>query len=106
GAKSSPEKPILFALGQTSPPRGRLALPAIPAGHADMKFPAMLAVPLPFIPLAVIERAAGMLFRRMLQEHPALFERLGQYREKRFAFLPSDVPLVFLVEPSGPSIHV
>jgi len=71
-----------------------------------MKFPAMLAVPLPFIPLAVIERAAGMLFRRMLQEHPALFERLGQYREKRFAFLPSDVPLVFLVEPSGPSIHV
>lgn len=71
-----------------------------------MKFPATLAAPLPFIPLALIRHAAGLLFSRMLQQHPGLFERLGEYREKHFAFLPGDLPLVFLVQPSGPSIRV
>jgi len=71
-----------------------------------MEFPRLLAVPLNYMPLAAIERATGLLFGRVLKEHPDLFERLGEYRAKRFAFLPSDLPLAFIVEPAGPSIRV
>lgn len=71
-----------------------------------MEFPRALAIPLAYMPLAAIERAAGLLFQRLLKEHPDLFERLGEYKAKRFAFLPSDLPLAFIVEPAGPSIRV
>lgn len=71
-----------------------------------MEFPRMLAIPLTYMPLAAIERGAGMLFRRVLKEHPGLFERLGEHREKRFAFLPTDLPLAFVVEPARPAISV
>lgn len=71
-----------------------------------MEFPRSLAVPLNYMPLVAIERATGLLFERVLKEHPDLFERLGEYKAKRFAFLPSDLPLAFIVEPAGPSIRV
>ncbi|MFB9948234.1 SCP2 domain-containing protein [Rhizobium puerariae] len=71
-----------------------------------MEFPRALAIPLNYMPLAAIERVTGMLFRRVMKEHPGLFERLGEHRAKRFAFLPSDLPLVFEVEPGQPAIHV
>lgn len=71
-----------------------------------MEFPQMLALPLNFVPIATVERAAGMLFQRVLRAHPGLFERLGEHKAKRFAFMPSDVPLVFVVEPARPSIRV
>ncbi|MEN3150674.1 SCP2 sterol-binding domain-containing protein [Neorhizobium sp. IRAMC:178] len=71
-----------------------------------MEFLRSLAIPLNYMPLVAIERAAGLLFERVLKEHPDLFERLGEYKAKRFAFLPSDVPLAFIVEPAGPSIRV
>lgn len=71
-----------------------------------MKFPATLATPLDLMPLPVIERATGMLFRRMLKEHPKLFERLGEHKAKRFAFLPADLPLAFIVDPGAPAIKV
>ncbi|ATN36100.1 hypothetical protein ACO34A_20085 [Rhizobium sp. ACO-34A] len=71
-----------------------------------MKFPATLATPLDLMPLPVIERATGMLFRRMLKEHPNLFERLGEHKAKHFAFLPADLPLAFIVDPAAPAIKV
>lgn len=71
-----------------------------------MEFPRALAIPLAYMPLAAIERATGLLFQRLLKEHPDLFERLGEYKAKRFAFLPSDLPLAFIVEPARPSIRV
>lgn len=71
-----------------------------------MKFPATLATPLDLMPLPVIERATGTLFGRMLKEHPNLFERLGEHRAKRFAFLPADLPLAFIVDPAAPAIKV
>lgn len=71
-----------------------------------MEFPKTLATPLNYVPIAVIERATGLLFSRMMKEHPGLFERLGEHKTKRFSFQPSDVPLVFVVEPARPSIRV
>jgi predicted lipid carrier protein YhbT len=71
-----------------------------------MKFPALLAAPLDVIPVAAIERATSILFRRVMKEHPHLFVRLGEHVGKRFAFMPADIPLVFVVSPAEPSIHV
>ena len=71
-----------------------------------MEFPRTLATPLNHVPIAVIERATGLLFSRIMREHPGLFERLGEHKTKRFAFLPGDLPLAFVVEPARPSIRV
>lgn len=71
-----------------------------------MEFPRTLATPLNYVPIAVIERATGLLFSRIMREHPGLFERLGEHKTKRFAFLPGDLPLAFVVEPARPSIRV
>jgi len=79
---------------------------ALCKGPDNMEFPKTLATPLNYVPIAVIERATGLLFARMMKEHPGLFERLGEHKAKRFAFLPSDLPLAFLVEPNRPSIRV
>ena len=71
-----------------------------------MEFPRTLATPLNYVPIAVIERATGLLFSLIMREHPGLFERLGEHKTKRFAFLPGDLPLAFVVEPARPSIRV
>ena len=71
-----------------------------------MRFPATLAAPLNVIPMAAIERTTSMLFQRVTTQHPHLFARLGEHIEKRFAFMPTDIPLVFVVSPAQPSIHV
>lgn len=71
-----------------------------------MQFPPILAAPLEVVPLALVQHTTNLLFRRLLSSHAGLFDRLGQYRAKRFAFIPSDVPLIFLVNPAKPSIGV
>lgn len=71
-----------------------------------MRIPPLLAVPIDLVPLKAIEHAAALLFRRLVAEHPDLFERLEEHKTKRFAFIPSDLPLVFLVEPGPPRLSV
>lgn len=71
-----------------------------------MRFPSLLAVPLDFVPVTVIEHTAGFLFRHLLHKHPDLFERLGEHKARRFAFVPIDLPLVFVIEPARPALSV
>lgn len=71
-----------------------------------MLLPTPLALPFDVMPITLVERAANTLFQRILRNHPDLFERLGEHRAKRFAFKPSDLSLVFLVNPHGPTLHV
>lgn len=71
-----------------------------------MLFPPLLAAPLHIIPLVMIEQTVKLLFSNLLERHPALFERLGEYGTMRYAFLPTDLPLAFVVEPSRPAITV
>lgn len=71
-----------------------------------MLFPTVLALPMSYIPLGVLQSAATLMLKQILQLHPDLFARLGKYCEKRYAFLPSDVPLAFVVEPSLSAISV
>lgn len=71
-----------------------------------MTFPPLLAVPLAMTPVFLIERAAQVVFRRVLKAHPGLFERLGEYRSRHYAFAPTDLPIAFLVKPARPEITV
>ncbi|MCL6708528.1 SCP2 sterol-binding domain-containing protein [Pseudomonas sp. R2.Fl] len=71
-----------------------------------MQIPPILAIPLDLIPLSVIERASRLMLARIAAAHPDLFERLGEHKAKRFAFVPTDLPLTFLVEPSKATISV
>jgi len=71
-----------------------------------MLVPSVLAKPLDFAPLALIEHFARRIFDRVLKVHPDLFERLGDYRSKRFCFSPSDLPLHFVVVPEARMVEV
>jgi Putative lipid carrier protein len=71
-----------------------------------MKIPPIVSAPLHLVPITVIERVTRIVFSKVLAEHPDLFTRLGSYREKRFAFRPTDLPIAFVVDPSRPSLSV
>ncbi|MCC8934837.1 ubiquinone anaerobic biosynthesis accessory factor UbiT [Rhizobium sp. 'Codium 1'] len=67
-----------------------------------MQISSILALPLkavPLVPLVPIELVAGRLFKLLLSAHGDMFERLGTYKSSRFSFVPTDLPLVFLIEP-------
>jgi predicted lipid carrier protein YhbT len=74
-----------------------------------MQITSILALPLkavPLMPLVAIELVASRLFRILLLAHGDMFERLGTYKSSRFSFAPTDLPLVFLVEPDLPRLTV
>ncbi|WP_027998655.1 ubiquinone anaerobic biosynthesis accessory factor UbiT [Sinorhizobium arboris] len=71
-----------------------------------MNFPRPLAAPLVVVPIPIIEGAVRLMFSRLLRRHPALFDRLGEHRAKRYAFRPTDLPLSFVIEPARPSVSV
>lgn len=56
--------------------------------------------------MAFVRRATNLMFRRLLSSHSDLFERLGQHGAKRFAFVPADIPLTFVVQPAKSLIDV
>ncbi|MCA1443585.1 SCP2 sterol-binding domain-containing protein [Ensifer sp. IC4062] len=71
-----------------------------------MEFPRPLAAPLAAVPIPLIDRAVKLMFKSLLRRHPGLFERLGEHKSKRYAFRPTDLPLVFLVEPARAAVSV
>ncbi|PSH62016.1 hypothetical protein CU102_26380 [Phyllobacterium brassicacearum] len=71
-----------------------------------MKLPPLLAAPFAVIPLPVINRATRLMLFRVLKQHPGLFDRLGEHLGKRYGFVPTDLPLTFVVEPARPMITV
>lgn len=68
--------------------------------------PPILTAPLNFIPIPVIERICRVMLRRIGMAHPGLFERLGEHMNKKYAFVPTDLPLAFVVEPGRNTISV
>lgn len=74
-----------------------------------MQIKSILALPLkavPLMPLAPVECVARHLFKLLLSAHGDMFERLGTYKSSRFSFAPTDLPLVFLIEPRIPQVTV
>src|SRR5690606_6950815 len=72
----------------------------------SMNIPRIMSASFHIVPINIIERMTQAVFRKVLAEHPDLFLRLGSHRVKRFAFRPSDLPIDFIVTPSGPSLAV
>lgn len=71
-----------------------------------MSLPRPLAAALNRLPLPIVQQAVAVVFRRMMQQHPGLFDRLGPHASKRFLFSPADLDFSFVVHPAGPSILV
>jgi predicted lipid carrier protein YhbT len=71
-----------------------------------MKIPPAVVAPVRFVPPFLISPFISRVFFQVIGAHPGLFERLGEHVNKRFGFLPSDLPFVFLVEPGTPRISV
>jgi predicted lipid carrier protein YhbT len=51
------------------------------------------------VPLPVIQAAANRAFATVLDHHPGLLERMGSHANQTFAFVPTDLPWVFLITP-------
>ncbi|WP_104666360.1 ubiquinone anaerobic biosynthesis accessory factor UbiT [Ensifer adhaerens] len=71
-----------------------------------MPLPLAITAPLSFVPIIAIETVVRRVFARVIETHPGLFDRLADHAAKRYAFLPSDLPIGFLVEPAVPRISV
>ena len=65
-----------------------------------MPIPDLLRLPAVLVPLPITEAFANLAYRRVLANHPQLFERLEAYRRCRFGFVPIDLPIAFVARPS------
>src|SRR6478735_903128 len=57
------------------------------------------------VPLPVAAGIASLLFQQVLKCHPKLFDRLGEYGQACFGFIPSDLPFAFCIRPSERTIR-
>lgn len=71
-----------------------------------MKIPPAVAAPARLVPPFLLTPLVSRVFLQVIRAHPGLFERLGDYVDKRFGFSPSDLPFLFVVEPARPAITV
>ncbi len=68
--------------------------------------PPIFAKPVDIAPIWLVERVARLIFDRVMKAHPDLFERLDIYRQSRFGFSPTDLPLHFTILPAARSLTV
>ncbi|HTO30509.1 MAG TPA: SCP2 sterol-binding domain-containing protein [Pararhizobium sp.] len=68
--------------------------------------PPLLVKPVEIAPLWLVQRVARTIFSGVLKSHPDLFERLGDYRQSRYCFSPTDLPLHFRVVPAAQALSV
>jgi predicted lipid carrier protein YhbT len=71
-----------------------------------MPFFSLLRIPVVMAPLPLAEALANLVYKKVLAGHPTLFDRLDAYRDRRFGFLPKDLPLCFVARPSDRRIEV
>jgi predicted lipid carrier protein YhbT len=69
-----------------------------------MFFRPRLMASLHAVPLPLAQGVSAFLLRQILERHPGLFDRLGAFKESRFAFVPTDLPFSFLVDPARKTI--
>jgi len=61
-------------------------------------FPPILARAIRPLPLLPLQLALAGFLQRILQRHPAIFDRLGEHAHARFGIKPTDLPFAFVVE--------
>jgi predicted lipid carrier protein YhbT len=52
------------------------------------------------LPLWPLQPLLAMFVDRVRERHPDIFNRLGEHSQKRFGLNPTDLPFVFVLEPS------
>ncbi|NKM88094.1 SCP2 domain-containing protein [Rhizobium laguerreae] len=70
-----------------------------------MLAPARLMATARLVPFPIAARIADLLLQQVLRTHPKLFDRLGEHRTTRFAFVPTDFPFSFSVRPTERSVQ-
>ncbi|NIX75916.1 ubiquinone anaerobic biosynthesis accessory factor UbiT [Microvirga terricola] len=77
--------------------------------HAPVvAFPPFVSAALRPLPLHPLQFFLSAVLRRIVRQHPRMFERLGHYAGKRYGLAPSDLPFGFVLDtaPVGPGIAV
>ncbi|MBC8719853.1 SCP2 sterol-binding domain-containing protein [Ochrobactrum sp. Marseille-Q0166] len=71
-----------------------------------MKIPPVVAASVRLVPPFLLTSLVSRVFLQVICAHPGLFERMGDYVDKRFGFSPLDLPFMFVVEPARSAITV
>lgn len=58
------------------------------------------------VPRPIAAAVATRMFDSVLRRHPGVFDRLGEQARKRYAFVPTELPFTFVVEPGRRSLRV
>ncbi len=58
------------------------------------------------VPRPLVAAIAARVFDTVLKRHPGVFDRLGEQARKRYAFVPTELPFTFVVEPGRRSLRV
>jgi predicted lipid carrier protein YhbT len=61
--------------------------------------PALVSIALRPLPLAPLQLLLTALLDGVVQQHPGIFERLGEHVGKRIGIDPTDLPFAFVLEP-------
>lgn len=71
-----------------------------------MLAPSRLMATARIVPLPIAARVANLLLQQVLANHPKLFDRLGEYGNARFAFVPTDFAFSFSIRPLDRSVRI
>jgi len=63
--------------------------------------PPLVSAALRPLPLQPLELFLAALLKRIVRQHPRMFERLGAHAGKRYGLAPSDVPFAFILDTSA-----
>jgi predicted lipid carrier protein YhbT len=69
-----------------------------PSHRPAKALPASVATALRPLPLGPLQLFLSAVLRRILRNHPRLFERLGPYAGKSYGLTPSDLPFAFVLD--------
>lgn len=71
-----------------------------------MDFRALPVAAIAAMPAPLLALPTKLVFSRVITAHPNLFDRLGDHINKTFAFVLSDLPFAFIIQPAQKSIEV
>lgn len=71
-----------------------------------MMLPKPLTLGLAPVPLAIVQQVTSLVFDKVVARHPGLFDRLGEFADRRFGIVPTDLPFGFTISPRQGTITV
>jgi O2-independent ubiquinone biosynthesis accessory factor UbiT len=66
----------------------------------------LIPIPVVMVPLPLTVAVTNLAYQRVLARHPTLFDRLEEFRTRSFAFVPTDLPVIFIAIPNNRRIEV